>query len=162
VKEKAMVEAIVFASKGISLKRLAKLVGVDEDAVRSILEELMKEYSSEDHGVELREIDGVYRFYTKRGLADVVGKSLRRNFTKLTSNQLEVVVIIAMNGPLTRAEIDEMRGKDSSNVVRKLHGMGVLRRRRKGKKILYDLSRPFKESSIYERILEMLRGGEGG
>ncbi len=159
---KPLVEAVIFASKGIGLKKLSRLLNLDEESLSEILESIKEEYSSPDHGIELREIDGEYRFYTKAELGEKIGRILGRNFTKLTASQLEIVVIIVMNGPLTKAEIDEIRGKDSSNLIRTLHRMGVLRRRRRGRRITYDLSKGFKESSMYEEIKKMLRGeGDG-
>ena len=160
--EKALVEALIFASKGITLKKLSRITGIEEKRLEEIISSIKTFYESEDRGVELREVDGEYGFYTKRDYGDYVEKLLGKRFTKLTPQQLEVVVIIAMKGPLTKSEIDSSRGKDSSNIIRTLHRMGVLRRRRKGKRILYDLSKPFKESALYEEIMERLRGEEHG
>ncbi len=158
MKEKALVEALIFASKGITIKRLSKLTKIDEERVREIIEDLSKEYSSQDRGIELREIEGRYRFYTKREFSDYVEKVTRRKYSKLNAQQLEVVVIIAMNGPLTRKEIDHMRGKDSSHVLRSLREMGVVSRKRKGNRVVYDLTRGFKRSTVYEEIKSILRG----
>ncbi len=162
LREKAIVEAVVFASRGITLKRLSRVTGIGEERLKEILEDLREEYSKEEHGVELREVEGRYRFYTKKELSEYVEKVTRRKYSKLNEQQMEVVVIIAMNGPLTRREIEEMRGKDSSAVLRSLREMGVVSRKRKGSRVLYDLTRGFKQSSIYEEILSMVRGGADG
>jgi len=160
--KKALVEALIFASKGISLKKLVRVLKIDEQEILKIIGDIEKEYSREEHGIELREVEGRYRFYTKKELGEYVEKLLKKSFSRLTANQLEVVVIIAMNGPLTKSEIDEMRGKDSSNIVRTLYRMGVVRRRRAGRRIRYDLSKSFKESAVYEEISRILRGGDNG
>ena len=158
----AEIEAIIFASRGVSLKKLKRVLKVPEGEIRRVIEELQNKYSSKDHGIELREVEGRYRFYTKKDYGEVVEQALGRRFSKLTEAQLEVVVIIVMNGSLTRSEIDRRRGKDSSAVIRTLLEMRVLRKKRRGRHVFYELTRSFKESTIYEEVLEMLRSGEDG
>ncbi len=160
--ERAVVEAVIFASRGITLKRLKKVTGIDEDSLKEIIKEIQKDCEKESSGVELREVEGRYRFYTKKIYSDYVEKVTRKKYSKLNESQLEVVVIIAMNGPLPKREIDRMRGKDSSTVIRSLREMGVISSRRKGRSVLYNLTRGFKQSSIYEEIVSMIRGGSNG
>ncbi len=160
--ERAVVEAVIFASKGITLKRLKKVTGIDEDSLKRIIGEIQRDCERESSGIELREVEGRYRFYTKKIYSGYVEKVTRRKYSKLNENQLEVVVIIAMNGPLSKKEIDQMRGKDSSTVIRSLREMGVVSRKRKGRSVLYNLTRGFRQSSIYEEIVSMIRGGPDG
>ncbi len=160
--EKALVEAVIFASKGLSFKRLKKITGIDKNSLERILESIKEEYSSSEKGIELREVDGRFRFYTKKEYSDYIEKVIRRKYSQLNEGQMEVVVIIVMNGPLSKREIDRMRGKDSSSLIRSLREMGVVSRKRKGRSVLYDLTRGFKQSSIYEEIVSMIRGGTDG
>ena len=160
--ERAVVEAVIFASRGITLKRLKRITGIDEDSLKKIIDDIQRECERESRGVELREVEGRYRFYTKKEYSDYVEKVTRRKYSKLNENQLEVVVIIAMNGPLSRREIDRMRGKDSSAVIRSLREMGVVSKKREGRSVLYNLTRGFRQSSIYEEIVSMIRGGSDG
>ncbi len=155
-----IIEAIIFASKGVTLKKLKRILKIPEDEILGALKELEKRYSSKEHGIELREVDGRYRFYTKKDFGEFVEKAIGKSFSKLTQAQLEVVIIIIMNGPLTRAEIERRRGKDSSGIIRSLIQAGVLRKKRRGRQILYDFTRAFKESAMYEEILGMI-GSDG-
>ncbi len=160
--EKAAVEAVIFASKGITLKKLKKITGIEEESLKKIINDIYEECSKDDKGIELREVEGRYRFYTKKEYSDYVEKVTRRKYSKLNENQMEVVVIIAMNGPLSKKEIDQMRGKDSSAVIRSLREMGVVSRKRTGRSVLYNLTRGFRQSSIYEEIVSMIRGDANG
>ena len=65
MKEKALVEAVIFASRGITIRRLSKITGIDEERLKSTVQSIERDYSSKDRGIELREIEGRYRFYTK-------------------------------------------------------------------------------------------------
>ena len=153
----ASVEAAIFASKGISLRKLCRIFKIKEGEMLNVIEKIKEEYSKELHGIELREIDGKYRFYTKKEFGNIATKAAGKSFSKLTSSQLEIVVILIMHGDLSRKEIDQIRGKDSSNILRSLVEMRVLRRKRKGRSVLYTFTRSFKESSIYEELSYSIR-----
>jgi len=100
-----------------------------------------------------KKLNDVYRFYTKPEYAQFVVNATSLRTVKLTSNQLEIVAAIVLNGPLTIAAINEIRGKESSHLVRSLHKAGVLTRRRKAGKYLYDLSRSFRDMIAIENVL---------
>lgn len=148
-----MVEALIFASRGITLKKLSHLLKVKEEELLQIIEEIEKDYLKEEHGVELKKLNDVYRFYTKPEYAQFVVNATSLRTVKLTSNQLEIVAAIVLNGPLTITAINEIRGKESSHLVRSLHKAGVLTRRRKAGKYLYDLSRSFRDMIAIENVL---------
>jgi len=150
---RAVVEALIFASRGITLKKLSHLLKVKEEELLQIIEEIEKDYLKEEHGVELKKLNDVYRFYTKPEYAQFVVNATSLRTVKLTSNQLEIVAAIVLNGPLTIAAINEIRGKESSHLVRSLHKAGVLTRRRKAGKYLYDLSRSFRDMIAIENVL---------
>ncbi len=156
----AGVEAAIFASKGISLKKLCRVFKMSEDEMKEVLDIITKEYEQEKHGIELKEVEGRYRFYTKKRYGEIVYKAAGKSFSKLSTSQLEVVVIILLHGELSRKEIEKLRGKDSSNILRSLVEMRVLRRKRKGRRVVYTFTRSFKESAIYEEVLNMLRSDE--
>jgi len=153
LKLRAMVEALIFASRGITLKKLSHLLKVKEEELLQIIEEIEKDYLKEEHGVELKKLNDVYRFYTKPEYAQFVVNATSLRTVKLTSNQLEIVAAIVLNGPLTITAINEIRGKESSHLVRSLHKAGVLTRRRKAGKYLYDLSRSFRDMIAIENVL---------
>jgi len=61
----SLVEAIIFASRGVSKTTLAELTKIPEDELDEILKYLREKYDSEEHGIELKQIEDYYRFYTK-------------------------------------------------------------------------------------------------
>ncbi len=150
---RAVVEALIFASRGITLKRLSHLLKVKEEELSQVIEQIEKDYLGEEHGVELRKLGDVYKFYTKPEYAQFVMNATSLRAVKLTTNQLEIVAAIILNGPLTIAAINEIRGKESSHLVRSLHKAGVLTRRKKAGKYLYDLSKSFRDMIAIESVL---------
>ena len=142
------------------MKKIQKVTKLGYDEVVKLLGEIEEKYCQPDSGIELREVEGRYRFYTKKDYADYIEKSLKRQFSKLSESQLEIVVILALYGPLTRKEIEKRRGKDSSYTLRTLQDMRVIRKKRKGREILYTFTRLFKESATYEEIIEKVKNDE--
>jgi segregation and condensation protein B len=124
---KAKIEAIVYATEApVSLDQIVKLVKTPEqqesDAkseVRAALEELVAEYGTEGHGIEIRQVAGGYRMSTKPEQHDVVrdfAKSLKPPI-RLSLPALETLAVIAYKQPVTVAEIGEIRGVDASGVI---------------------------------------------
>src|SRR5258708_23121646 len=123
---KAKVEAIIYAAEiPITLDQIVQLVkesqgATDETKLRSLvrtaIEELVAEYSTESHGIEIRQIAGGYRMSTKPEQHD-----LDRSFAKrlkppirLSLPALETLAVIADMQPFTMPEINEILGVDSS------------------------------------------------
>ncbi len=124
---KAKIEAIIYATEApVTLEQMVKLVKGPEqqesDAkseVRTVLEELVAEYGTETHGIEIRQVAGGYRMSTKPEHHDVVrdfAKSLKPPI-RLSLPALETLAVIAYKQPVTVAEIGEIRGVDASGVI---------------------------------------------
>ncbi len=128
---KAKVEAIIYAAEmPITLDQIVQLVkeyvaaeGVDDAEIRSqvraAIEELTVDYSSDSHGIELRQIAGGYRMSTKPEQHDLVrsfAKSLKPPI-RLSFPALETLAVIAYKQPVTVPEISEIRGVDAGGVI---------------------------------------------
>src|SRR5438309_2753232 len=129
---KAKLEAIIYAAETpITLDHIFQLVkesvindGASDEAeaksrVRATLDDLVADYSSGDHGVEIRQVAGGYRMSTKPEHHDVVrmfAKSLKPPI-RLSLPALETLAVIAYKQPVTVPEISEIRGVDSSGVI---------------------------------------------
>src|SRR5438552_12970067 len=129
---KAKLEAIIYAAETpITLDHIFQLVkesvindGATDEAeaksrVRATLDDLVADYSSGDHGVEIRQVAGGYRMSTKPEHHDVVrmfAKSLKPPI-RLSLPALETLAVIAYKQPVTVPEIGEIRGVDSSGVI---------------------------------------------
>ena len=159
---KAQLEAIIYATEiPITLDHIVQLVkaevlaagAADENEVRSrvraTLEELLADYSSADHGIEIRQVAGGYRMSTKPEQHDAVrafAKSLKPPI-RLSLPALETLAVIAYKQPVTVPEISEIRGVDSSGVIATLLDRKLIttagRKAVIGRPILYKTSREF-------------------
>jgi segregation and condensation protein B len=156
-------EAIIYAAEHpISLDQIYSLVkesalaetpGVDpaeiKSRIRATLEELIAEYSSASHGIEIRQVAGGYRMSTKPDQHDVVrafAKSLKPPF-RLSLPALETLAVIAYKQPATVPEISEIRGVDSGGVIATLLDRKLIttagRKAVIGRPILYKTSKDF-------------------
>lgn len=160
---KAQLEAIIYAAETpITLDQITQLVkdsappedgsGAEPDAkvrVRAALDELMGDYSSGDHGIEIRQVAGGYRMSTKPEQHDVVrafAKSLKPPI-RLSLPALETLAVIAYKQPVTVPEISEIRGVDSSGVIATLLERKLIttagRKPVVGRPILYKTTKEF-------------------
>src|ERR1700692_3073426 len=156
---KPKIEAIIYAAEmPITLDQIVSLLN-DSDApadhgdlksqARAAIEELIADYSSETHGIELRQIAGGYRMSTKPEQHDLVrsfAKSLKPPI-RLSLQALETLAVIAYKQPVTVPEISEIRGVDSSGVIATLLDRKLIttagRKAVIGRPILYKSTKEF-------------------
>src|SRR5581483_11533276 len=159
---KAKLEAIIYAAETpITLDHIVQLVkdsvlaeGAADDAevrsrVRTALEELVTDYATSDHGIEIRQVAGGYRMSTKPEQHDMVrafAKSLKPPI-RLSLPALETLAVIAYKQPVTVPEISEIRGVDSSGVIATLLDRKLIttagRKAVIGRPILYKTTKEF-------------------
>jgi len=159
---KAKLEAIIYAAETpITLDHIVQLVtesviaeGAEDAAevkarVRAALEELIADYATSDHGIEIRQVAGGYRISTKPEQHDVVrdfAKSLKPPI-RLSLPALETLAVIAYKQPVTVPEISEIRGVDSSGVIATLLDRKLIttagRKAVIGRPILYKSTKEF-------------------
>lgn len=119
------VEALLFvASEALSIPQLAKLLHSDEREVATVLQHIEAEYG--DRGIILREVAGGYRFATSPLARDVVEAYLLPPKTTLSTPALEALAVIAHLQPVTRSEIESIRGVNSDSVVSTLLDRGLI------------------------------------
>ena len=156
---KATLEAIIYAAESpVTLDQIVLLVKEstpsekDSDLrsqVRATIEEMVAAYSTEEHGVEIRQIAGGYRMATKPEQHDVVrafAKSLKPPI-RLSLPALETLAVIAYKQPVTVPEISEIRGVDSGGVIATLLDRKLIttagRKAVIGRPILYKTTKEF-------------------
>ncbi|HUN28261.1 MAG TPA: SMC-Scp complex subunit ScpB [Alphaproteobacteria bacterium] len=121
----AAIEALLFvASEALDPKRIAKLTGEDERAVALALQALEERYSN--GGIVLRQIAGGYRFATSSSVRNVVEAYLLPPKTTLSTPALETLAIVAHMQPVTKGEIEAIRGVNSDSVVSTLLDRGLI------------------------------------
>ena len=116
------VEAILFAmGESVSLSKIASAIGKDETEAKRLLEELKKQYQKKERGIQLIELEDSYQLCTKPELYDYliqVAKQPKKHV--LTDVLLETLAIVAYKQPVTKIEIEKIRGVKSDHAVNKL------------------------------------------
>lgn len=111
----------VVGDEGITLDSICKIMEISETQGRDLLKKLKEKYESEDSGIRISYLGDAFKLTTKPEHKEFYQKLVgERGTSTLSASSLETLAIIAYNGPITRAEIDEMRGVDSSYVLKKL------------------------------------------
>ena len=147
---KAALEAIIYAAdEPATIEQLATALGAEKLAVQSSLDELVASYASEDRGIEVRAVAGGYKMYTKPQHHDVVRRFIKslRPPLRLTMPALETLAVISYKQPVTAPEIQEIRGVNTSGVLKTLLDKRLIttagRKEVIGRPILYRTSKEF-------------------
>src|SRR5438876_9022937 len=120
---KAALEATIYAAdEPATIEQLAKALGEEKLAVQAALDELVASYAGEERGIEIRAVAGGYKMYTKPQHHEVVRRFIRslRPPLRLTMPALETLAVIAYKQPATSPEIQEIRGVNTSGVLKTL------------------------------------------
>ena len=147
---KQILEAVLFASDvPIALPVLTQMLG-DRSAqeVRGLLEEMAGAYDREERGVVLSEIAGGFQLLSRKECAPWVEQMLRaRRKIRLSKPALESLAIVAYRQPITKVEIDSIRGVDSAGVLHTLleRNLVTIKGRSKGvgRPLLYSTTQEF-------------------
>jgi segregation and condensation protein B len=145
----AAIEALLFvASEPLETKRIAKLVDEDEKAVALALQRLEEQYA--DRGIVVREAGGGYRFATSPLVRSAVEAYLLPPRTTLSVQALETLAIVAHMQPVTKSEIESIRGVNSDSVVSTLLDRSLIaeagRKDVVGRPLIYKTTQLFLES----------------
>ena len=148
---KAIIENILLAAdQPVSEAQFKNLFGdkVEKVSFKSVLEELIDEYNSRN--LQILQVAEGYQLCTRHDYSNWVRKFLKFDKTrKLSQPSLDTLSIIAYKQPLTKAEVEEIRGVDSSGVVRTLLEKKIIspggRKKVPGRPIMYRTTRKFLE-----------------
>ncbi|HMI87318.1 MAG TPA: SMC-Scp complex subunit ScpB [Polyangiaceae bacterium] len=146
---KGLIEALVFvADQPLSLNDIAKAAGrADRKLVRALADELRQDYAR--RGIHLDEVAGGLIFRTNAAYAPFVRDAAAKKPVRMTRAQLETLAIIAYRQPLTRPEVDEVRGVDSGPVMKMLLERGLIKilgkKDEPGRPLLYGTTHTFLE-----------------
>lgn len=139
----SILEAILFASgKEESPKKLAQVLKIKTSQVKKALIKLKEGY--QNRGLKLLEKDGKVELVTDPQYAQFLEKYWQKKLReKLSPLALETLAIIAYRGPLSRYQIEEIRGVNSVFVLHNLLRRGLIERKIQGKKIYYEITANF-------------------
>lgn len=125
----SQIETILFvASKPIAVKKMAKLLATDENSIVEALKELELKYSTEVSGIVLFKNNDEYQL-----VAHPDHRKLAEHFVKaeisgdLTRPQLETLTVISYCGPITKPELEQIRGVNCSLIIRNLLIRGLVK-----------------------------------
>jgi segregation and condensation protein B len=119
---KAIIEGILFTmGESVELEKIANVIELDKKKTRAIIGEMMEEYNSSDRGVAIIELDGAYQMCTKPEMYEYLIRIAKQPKKRvLTDVLLETLSIIAYKQPVTKMEIEKIRGVSSDHAVNKL------------------------------------------
>lgn len=126
---KAVIEGLLFISgnDGITINEIAQVTNLNNDEIKNILDELQNDLNNETRGIKLVYLGNHYKLTTKEEHKEYYQKLVNNEIdSNLSQSALETLAIIAYNQPITRIEIDEIRGVNSSYVIRKLLIKGLI------------------------------------
>ncbi|MEC1179169.1 SMC-Scp complex subunit ScpB [Metasolibacillus meyeri] len=145
------IEALLFVvgDEGMTVRQLANYLDVEDMDIEAGLSELATQYNeSETSGITLKQLAGTYQLTTKPEMAETI-KKLVENPTNqlLTAASIEVLAIIAYKQPITRIEVEDLRGVKSEKPIQTLVSRGLIqdvgRVEGTGRAILYGTTKEF-------------------
>ena len=127
---KAVLEGILFivGDEGTTLKEMSNILGINEEEVKTLLLELKKDYEDDSRGLRISYLGNAFKLTTKEEHKEYYEQLVTdTKTTNLSNAALEVLAVIAYNEPITRIKIDEIRGVNSSQIVRRLLARGFIK-----------------------------------
>lgn len=149
-KLKAIVEGLLFASgdEGVAIKQLSHVLDVTAITVEHLLEELKYDYENMERGIMIIQSDQLFHLTTKPEHSSYHKKLLETpQTTRMSQASLETLAIIAYQQPVTRTEIEEIRGVKSDRPVQTLVARSLIeekgRREGVGRPVLFATTKDF-------------------
>ncbi len=122
------IESVLFvASRSLDAKKIAKALGEDERSVEEALENIILKYNRDDSGIHIFHQDGEYRMSVNPYCSGVIEGFVKDEIAgELTRAQLETLTVVAYRGPITRPELEQIRGVNCSVIIRNLMIRGLV------------------------------------
>ena len=146
----AVLEGLLFVvgEEGLTLEQIEDVLELDESEAKNLVKELKAKYESSDRGLRIDFLGNCFKLTTKFEHKEYYQKLLENPTTNtLSQAALETLAIIAYNEPVTRIEVDKLRGVSSSQMVRKLVAKGFIKEVGRsdlpGRPILYETTSEF-------------------
>ena len=161
IKEYGIIEAILFASgELVSLKNISKAIDKTEEEANEIICNLMKRYDENESGLKIIQIENSFQMCTNPKYFTYI-KNLYTNEQKKTLSQtlLETLAIIAYKQPITKAQIENIRGVNSEHSINSLIKYGLIEEKGRldviGKPILFGTTEQFLKYFGFSSLKEM-------
>lgn len=146
---KAILEGLLFVvgDEGLTIDQICNVLNIEEEESKKLVLDLKNDYEDESRGLRIDYLGNTLKLTTKREHKEYYKKLIEEDNRALSQAALETLAIIAYNEPITRIKVEEIRGINSSNIVRKLVAKGFIkevgRENTIGKAILYKTTDDF-------------------
>ncbi len=147
---KAVLEGLLFVvgEEGLSLEQIEDVLEIDHDTSKELVNALKSDYEQADRGLRIDFLGNRIKLTTKREHKEYYQKLIENPETNtLSQASLEVLAIVAYNEPVTRIQVDELRGVSSAQMIRKLVSKGFIKESGRsnlpGRPILYETTSEF-------------------
>lgn len=158
------------------MRKIGEEVGAEKNDVKNALDELIGEGTAAGRGIQIMEVDGEYQMSTNPDTAKIVKEFLKDEITgELTRPALETLTIVAYRGPISKPDLEQIRGVNCSLILRNLmiKGLAEAKASDKGGEALYNITFDFmrylgikktselpdydklSRSEIFEKILDL-------
>ena len=153
VKLKAILEGLLFlvGDDGLTVEQASKSMDISTIKVEQLFDTLQKDYVDDSRGFEIERYGSRYRFLSKAFVHEAAKKLFSIDkISKLSNAALETLAIIAYKQPITRVEIEEIRGVGSDVMIRKLEARGLIKEEGRsdapGRPFLYSVTDEFMDA----------------
>lgn len=128
--KKAILEGVLFivGDEGVTVEEIKNILDVDNEEIKQIFMDLKRDYEKPDRGLRISYLGNRFKLTTKEEHREYYEKLVTDTKNSGLSNAaLEVLAVIAYNEPITRLKVDEIRGVNSSQIVRRLLARGFIK-----------------------------------
>lgn len=146
---KGIIEEILYIwGEAIDIEELSKIIYDAKKAeIEFAINEMKNERDKKNSGLLIRNFDGKFQFSTRSEHEKYITKLVKKTSTKLSNSSLETLSIIAYKQPITRAEVDKIRGLNSQSTIESLLSKGLIKENGRldkiGKPIIYVTTENF-------------------
>lgn len=147
---KPVLEGLLFivGEDGIDIETICNVLEISSEDAYKLVEELKNDYQSDDRGITIKKFGDLYKLTTKKEHKEYYNRLADLpNIKSLSQSALETLAIIAYNGPITRSEVDELRGVNSTQMIRNLVAKDFIKAVGKSDKVgrpnLYGITEEF-------------------
>ena len=147
---KAVLEGLMFVvgEEGLTLDQIGKTLEIGDDEAKNLVRDLKSEYEGGDRGIRIDFLGNKFKITTKFEHRKFYQKLIENPETNtLSQAALETLAIIAYNEPITRLQVDKLRGVASNQIIRKLVAKGLIKETGRsnlpGRPILYETTNEF-------------------
>lgn len=161
MKKVGAIESILFAyGESLSIKELSKIINENESNTLELIKKLEAKYKLESSGIELIYLEDRVQLSTKLEHHDYIEKLIpKKNKKKLSQSTMEVLAIIAYKQPITKSEIDQIRGVKSDKSIMTLLNYDLIfekeRLKKIGRPIVYATTENFLKKFGYNSLKEL-------